>query len=80
VRSTKDKHPEGATNLVTVTAAWLRDVAIVRRLAIEGRGRLTEEVDHDRKLRARVFRELGLVPTSAKGFPSSPGRDTMRSR
>ena len=61
VRSTRDKHPEWATNLVAVTAGWFRDVAILRRLAIEGRVRLTEEVDQDRKLRARVFRELGLV-------------------
>jgi hypothetical protein len=60
VRLAKDKHPDGATNLVTVTAGWFRDVAILRRLAIEGRVRLTEEVDHDRKLRARVFRELEL--------------------
>jgi len=60
VRLAKDKHPEGATNLVAVTAGWFRDVAILRRLAIEGRVLLTEEVDRDRKLRARVFRELGL--------------------
>jgi hypothetical protein len=69
VRSTKDKHPEGATNLVTVpphgSGMW-RSCADLRS---RGRVRLTEERDHDRKLRARVFRELGLVPTSAKRIP-----------
>lgn len=60
VRFAKDKHPEGATNLVSATAGWFRDVAVVRQLGIDGRVRLTEEVYQDRKLRARVFRELGL--------------------
>src|SRR5262245_17701837 len=60
VRLAKDQYPEGATNLVAVTTGWFRDVAILRRLAIEGRVLLTEEVEHDRKLRARVFRELRL--------------------
>lgn len=60
VRYAKDKHPEGATNLVTATAGWFRDVALVRQLGIDGRVLLTEEVEEDRKLRARVIRELGL--------------------
>jgi len=60
VRLAKDQHLEGATNLVTVTAGWFRDVAVLRKLRIDGRVLLTEEVEQDRKLRARVFRELRL--------------------
>jgi hypothetical protein len=56
----KDRHPEGATDLVTATTGWFRDVAVLRQLRIHGRVLLTEEVQRDRKLRARVFRELGL--------------------
>jgi hypothetical protein len=77
VRLAKDKHPEGATNLVTVTAGWFRDVAILRRLAIEGRVRLTEEVQHDRKLRARVYRELGLCRKGRIRWVEGPREDVL---
>jgi hypothetical protein len=60
VRLAKDNHPEGATNLVTATTGWFRDVAVLRKLRIDGRVLLTEEVEQDHKLRTRVFRELGL--------------------
>jgi hypothetical protein len=60
VRFPKDKHPEGATNLVIASAGWFKDVAVLRQLGIACRVLLTEEVERDRKLRARVFRELDL--------------------
>ena len=60
VRLAKDKHPSGATNLITATTGWFRDVVVLRQLAIDPWLLLTEEVEQDRRLRARVFRELDL--------------------
>jgi hypothetical protein len=58
----KDKHPEGATNLVTATARWFRDVVSVRRLQTECRVALTDEVQQNRRLRARARKELSIGP------------------
>jgi hypothetical protein len=60
VRLAKDKHPSGATNLITATTGWFRDVVVLRQLAIDPWLVLTEEVQQDRRLLARVFRELDL--------------------
>jgi len=60
VRFARDKHPDGATDLVTATSGWFRDVVSARQLSTECRVWLTDEVEYDRKLRARVFRELDL--------------------
>jgi hypothetical protein len=60
VRFAKDKHPDGATSLVTATTGWFRDVVSARQLRTVCRVGLTDDVEHDRKLRARVFRELRL--------------------
>jgi hypothetical protein len=56
----KDKHPEGATNLVTATTRWFRDVASVRQLQTECRVGLTDEVQQNRRLRARARKELSI--------------------
>jgi hypothetical protein len=56
----KDKHPDGATNLVTATTGWFRHVVADRQLWTECRVGLTDEVEQNRKLRARVDRELRL--------------------
>jgi hypothetical protein len=77
VRLPRDKHPQGATSLVTVTAGWFRDVAILRRLAIEGRVLLSEEVEQDRKLRARVFRELSLCRTGPVRWVEGSREDVL---
>lgn len=60
VRLAEDEHPNGATNLLSATTGWFRDVAVLRRLGTDSRVLLTEEVEQDRRLRARVFGELGL--------------------
>jgi hypothetical protein len=60
VALTKDKHPAGATNLVTATAGWFRDVVLDRRLRTECRVGLSAEVEADRKLRARAHKELSV--------------------
>lgn len=60
VRLARDTHPSGTTNLVTATTGWFRDVKVLRQLGIDCRILLAEEVERDRKLWARVFRELDL--------------------
>jgi hypothetical protein len=56
----KDKHPDGATNLITATAGWFDDVVSDRQLRTECRMGLTSEVEGDPTLRARVYEELSL--------------------
>jgi hypothetical protein len=56
----KDKHPDGATSLVTATTGWFRNVVSDRQLRTEGRVGLTDEVEDNRKLRIRVYKELSL--------------------
>jgi hypothetical protein len=56
----KDKHPEGATNLVTATTRWFRDVVSFRQLQTECRVGLTDEVQQNRRLRARARKELSI--------------------
>lgn len=63
VSSTKDKQPEGATSLVTAAARWFRAVVAARELRTQCRVWLTNEVEDDRKLRARVHRELTCTGT-----------------
>jgi hypothetical protein len=60
VTFTKAKHPQGASNLVTATAGWFRDVVVDRQLETDCRIGLSDEVHHDGKLRARVYKELSL--------------------
>jgi hypothetical protein len=60
VRLAKDKHPSGATNLITATTGWFRDVVVLWQLTTDPWLLLTEEVEQDRRLLARVFRELDL--------------------
>jgi hypothetical protein len=77
VHLAKDKHPEGATNLVTATTGWFRDVAVLRKLRIDGRVLLTEEVEQDRKLRARVFRELRLCRRGPIRWAKGPRENVL---
>jgi pimeloyl-ACP methyl ester carboxylesterase len=56
------KQPEGKTSLVAATAGWFRDVVSDRQLQTQCRVWLTDQVKEDRKLRARVHRELDLRP------------------
>jgi hypothetical protein len=59
----KDKHPEGATSLVIATTRWLRDVVSIRQLRTQCGVALTDEVEQNRTLRARVRKELSVCRT-----------------
>ena len=56
----KDKHPDGATSLIIATAGWFRDVLAHRQLQTDCRVALSDEVEGNPDLRARVERELSL--------------------
>jgi hypothetical protein len=73
----KDKHPNGATNLVTATTGWFRDVVLDRRLCTECRVGLIDEVEDDRKLRARVYKELSLDRGRPIRWAKGPREDIL---
>ncbi len=56
----KDKNLDGATNLITATTGWFRHVVLDRQLRTECRVGLSAEMEDDRKLQARVNKELSL--------------------
>lgn len=73
----KDKHPDGATSLITATAGWFRDVVSDRRLRTECRMGLSDEVQADRKLRARVYKELSLHQGRPIRWVKGPREDIL---
>jgi hypothetical protein len=73
----KDKHPDGATNLVTATARWFRDVVSDRQLQTECRVGLTDEVQQNRKLRARARKELSIGPRRPVRWVKGPRDDVL---
>ena len=56
----KDKHPDGASSLIIATAGWFRNVPNHRRLRTDCRVALSDEVEDNPNLRARVEQELCL--------------------
>jgi hypothetical protein len=77
VTSAKAKQPEGATNLVAATAGWLRDVVSAGQLLTQCRVWVTDEVKDDRKLRARVRKELSLRPGETLRWVKGPREDVL---
>jgi hypothetical protein len=73
----KDKHPDGATSLVTATTGWFRDVVLDRRLRTECRMGLSDEVQADRKLRARAYKELSLHRGRPIRWVQGPRQDVL---
>jgi hypothetical protein len=73
----KAKHPEGATNLITATAGWFRDVVSARQLLTQCRVWMTDEVKDDRKLRARVRKELNLRPGAPLRWAKGPRENVL---
>src|SRR5829696_4682980 len=77
VNFAKDKHPDGATSLVTATAGWFRDVVSDRQLRTECRVGLSDEVEDDRKLRARAYKELSLQRGRPIRWVEGPREDIL---
>jgi hypothetical protein len=78
VRFANDKHPEGATSLVTATTGWLRDVVAARGLQTECRVVLTEAVEGDRKLRAQAIKEMRLRPAAPIRWVAGPREHILK--
>jgi hypothetical protein len=72
-----DKHPDGATSLITTTTGWFRNVVSDRRLHTECRMGLSDEVRADRKLRARVYKELSLHQGRPIHWVKGPREDIL---
>jgi hypothetical protein len=72
-----NKHPDGATSLVTTTAGWFRNVVSDRQLQTQCRVGLTDEVNDDRKLRARVYKELSLHRGRPIRWVNGPREDIL---
>src|SRR6266702_932143 len=70
-----DKHPEGASSLVTATAGWFRNVVSDRQLHTDVRVGLADEVEDDRRLRARVDKELSLYQRRPIRWVKGPRED-----
>jgi hypothetical protein len=76
----KDKHPDGATSLVTATTGWFRNVVSDRQLWTDYRVGLSDEsdeVEHDRKLRARAYKELSLQRGRPIRWVEGPREDVL---
>jgi hypothetical protein len=63
--------------LVTATAGWFRNVVSDRRLQTECRMGLSDEVQADRKLRARVYKELSLYGGRPIRWVKGPREDIL---
>jgi hypothetical protein len=72
-----DKHPDGATSLVIATVGWFRNVVSDRQLRTDVRVGLTDEVNDDRRLRARVYKELGLYRGRPIRWVKGPREDVL---
>lgn len=73
----RDKHPDGATSLVTATTGWFRDVVLDRRLRTECRMGLSDEVQQNRKLLARAHKELSLHQGRPIRWVKGPRQDIL---
>jgi hypothetical protein len=73
----KDKHPDGATSLVAATTGWFRDVVPARRLRTECRVGLSDEVEADRRLQARAYKELSLHRGRPIRWVTGPREDIL---
>lgn len=73
----KDKHPDGATSLVTATTGWFRDVVLDRRLRTECRVGLSDEVEDNRKLCTRAYKELSLHRGRPIRWVNGPRQDVL---
>ncbi len=72
-----DKHPDGATTLVTATAGWFRNVVSDRQLQTDVRVGLTDEVENDPRLSARVDEELSLYRGRPIRWVTGPREDVL---
>jgi hypothetical protein len=77
VRFATDKHPDGATSLVTTTAGWFRNVVSDQQLHTEVRVGLTDAVENDPKLSARVDKELSLHQGRPIRWVNGPREDVL---
>jgi hypothetical protein len=72
-----DKHPDGATSLVTATAGWFRNVVSDWQLRTDVRVGLADAVEDDRRLRTRIYKELSLHRGRPIRWVNGPREDIL---